>query len=74
MCRNILLLGTILLGCSVGIAQKNSSEYNDLKKEYSHFLENDAQALPFIAKSIASAKKTDDYRRSLSIINSAIIC
>ena len=61
MCRNILLFCTIILCGSLGTAQKNRVKYDDLKKEYSHFPENDAQALPFIAKSIASAKKTDDH-------------
>ena len=60
MCRNILLFGLVILCGTIGIAQQKIMNYQDLKKEYVHFRENDSQALPFIRKSIAFAKKSQN--------------
>lgn len=60
MRRNILLFCIVILSNITGFAQKSIVDYNDLKKEYSHFPENDPQALPYITGSIASAKRSTD--------------
>lgn len=65
MCRNMLLICFITWCGAFGTAQKRAMEYDDLKKEYSHFLENDTAALPFITKSISSAKKSQNFTHLL---------
>lgn len=42
----------------LGTAQNSSAKYDEFKKMYSHFPENDPDALPYITKSIADAKKS----------------
>lgn len=60
MCRNILLLCIIILCSAVGTAQKKIVKYEDWRKLYAHFRENDPKAIPTIEKSILSAKNTGD--------------
>lgn len=67
MTRDLLLFCTVFL-CSIsGFAQENSMVYDELKKEYGQFAENDPQALPFITKSIASAKQSHDLVHLLHV-------
>lgn len=61
MRRNILLFCTVFLCSITGSAQNSSVPYDNFKKEYGNFPENDANALPYINRSIASAKKSHDF-------------
>ncbi len=62
MCRNILLYISVFFWCSVLTAQNPVDDYYTIRKEYAHFPENEAKALPTIALSIRLAKTRQNFK------------
>ena len=62
MCRNILLYTSVIFWCSVLTAQNPVDDYYTIRKEYAHFPENDAKALPTIGLSIRLAKTRQNFK------------
>ncbi|MGA9212292.1 helix-turn-helix domain-containing protein [Kaistella sp.] len=73
MCRNILLFFTVFFCCAVATAQNSVEDYYTIRKEYSHWGENDTNALPAIAISIRLAKKNQNLKHLFYAYEDAVL-